>query len=48
MQILKMQKNSLLLTTRQPKNVKRMLVTAKFDLHPELPNKKTQWIVLMH
>ena len=29
-----------LLTTRQPKNLKKMLVTAKFDLHPELPNRK--------
>ena len=28
-----------LLTTRQPKNLKKMLVTAKFDLHPELPNR---------
>ena len=30
----------LLLTTRQPKNLKKMLVTAKFDFHPELPNRK--------
>ena len=29
-----------LLTTRQPKNFKKMLVTAEFDLHPELPNRK--------
>ena len=29
-----------LLTTREPKNLKKMLVTAKFDLHPELPNGK--------
>ena len=29
-----------LLTTRQPKNLKNILVTAKFDLHPELPNRK--------
>ena len=29
-----------LLTIRQPKNLKKMLVTAKFDLHPELPNRK--------
>ena len=29
-----------LLTTRQPKNLKKMLVTAKFDLHMELPNRK--------
>ena len=29
-----------LLRTRQPKNLKNMLVTAKFDLHPELPNRK--------
>ena len=31
---------TVLLTTRQPKNLKKMLVTAKFDLHPELPNRK--------
>ena len=30
----------ILLTTRQPKNLNKMLVTAKFDLHPELPNRK--------
>ena len=29
-----------LLTTRQPKNLKKMLVTAKFDLRPEFPNRK--------
>ena len=29
-----------LLTTRQLKNLKKMLVTAKFDLHPELLNRK--------
>ena len=29
-----------LLTTGQPKNLKKMLVKAKFDLHPELPNRK--------
>ena len=29
-----------LLTTERPKNLKKMLVTAKFDLHPELPNRK--------
>ena len=29
-----------LVTTRQPKNLKKMLVTAKFDLHPESPNRK--------
>ena len=29
-----------LLTTRQPNNLKKMLVTAKFDLHSELPNRK--------
>ena len=29
-----------LLTTRQPKNLKKMLLAAKFDLHPELPNRK--------
>ena len=29
-----------LLTTRQPTNLKKMLVTAKFDLHWELPNRK--------
>ena len=29
-----------LLTTRQPKNLKIILVTAKFDLHLELPNRK--------
>ena len=33
-------KKKVLLTTRQPKNLKKMLVTAKFDLHPELSNKK--------
>ena len=29
-----------LLTTRQPKNLNKMLVTAKLHLHPELPNRK--------
>ena len=29
-----------LLTAPQEKNLKKMLVTAKFDLHPELPNRK--------
>ena len=29
-----------LLTTQKPKNLKKMLVTSKFDLHPELPNRK--------
>ena len=29
-----------LLTTPQPKKLKKMLVTAKFDLHSELPNRK--------
>ena len=29
-----------LLTTRQPKNLKKRLVTAKFHLHHELPNRK--------
>ena len=29
-----------LLTTPQPKNLKKMLVTGKFDLHPELPKIK--------
>ena len=29
-----------LLTTRQPKNLQKILVTAKFNLHPELPNRK--------
>ena len=29
-----------LLTTRQSKYLKKLLVTAKFDLHPELPNRK--------
>ena len=40
-----------LLTTPQTKNLKKMLVTTKFDLHPELLNRKpsglfscTDWI----
>ena len=32
--------NKKVLLTTQPKNLKKMLVTAKFDLHLELPNRK--------